>query len=74
MLNGNTKTDWRNKINPLGKNFSTHDKLQRGNDQLYRQRGETQKAIACFKFVLDVAPFGEIGEAANKNLMEIRGY
>ncbi|MBF0102806.1 MAG: DnaJ domain-containing protein [Desulfobacterales bacterium] len=41
---------------------------------LYRQRGETQKAIACFKFVLDVAPFGEIGEAANKNLMEIRGY
>ncbi|MBF0121118.1 MAG: DnaJ domain-containing protein [Desulfobacterales bacterium] len=41
---------------------------------LYRQLGETQKAVSCFKFVLDVIPFGEIGKIAQQNLTEIRSY
>ncbi len=41
---------------------------------LYRQRGETTKAIHCFKLVLDAVPFGEIGDMARKNLEELRGY
>lgn len=41
---------------------------------LYRQRGESSKAVECFKQVLETAPFGEIGEVARKNLNELRGF
>lgn len=41
---------------------------------LYRQRGEREKAIHCFKQVLNTAPFGEIGDMARKNLKELRGF
>ncbi len=41
---------------------------------LYRQRGETRKAIECFKQTLDILPFGDIGDLARKNLNELRGF
>jgi curved DNA-binding protein CbpA len=41
---------------------------------LYRQRGESKKAMQCFKTVLEAVPFGEIGEMARKNLEELRGF
>ena len=41
---------------------------------LYRQLGENRKAEECFKKVLDVAPFGEVGALAQSNLENIRGY
>lgn len=41
---------------------------------LYRQRGENQKAVEYFKKVLDLAPYGEIGDIAKKQLREIRGF
>lgn len=41
---------------------------------LYRQRGEKKKAIQCFRKVLDVAPFGEIGDLARKQLEELQGF
>lgn len=41
---------------------------------LYRQRGESKKAIKCFKQVLDIVPYGEIGELARNNLRELRGF
>ncbi|MFA6449571.1 MAG: DnaJ domain-containing protein [bacterium] len=41
---------------------------------LYRQLGENRKAEDCFKKVLDVAPFGEVGAVARTNLESIRGF
>ena len=41
---------------------------------LYRQRGESKKAIQCFTQVLETVPFGEIGDMARKHLEELRGY
>lgn len=41
---------------------------------LYRQRGEIKLAIACFKRVLDIAPFGELGEIARANIEALRGF
>ena len=41
---------------------------------LYRQRGEQQKAIRCFRQVLDAVPFGEIGDMARKQLEELQGF
>lgn len=41
---------------------------------LYRQLGENKKAEECFKEVLRMAPFGEIGNVARTNLREIRGF
>lgn len=41
---------------------------------LYRQRGENKKAIQCFIQVLEIVPFGEIGDMARKHLEELRGY
>ena len=41
---------------------------------LYRQLGENRKAEDCFKKVLDVAPFGEVGTMARQNLESIRGF
>ncbi|MCI5140752.1 MAG: hypothetical protein D3909_03290 [Candidatus Electrothrix sp. ATG1] len=41
---------------------------------LYRQRGERQKAIHCFRKVLEVVPFGEIGDMARKQLEELQGF
>ncbi len=41
---------------------------------LYRQLGESKKAEECFKEVLRMAPFGEIGNVARTNLQEIRGF
>jgi curved DNA-binding protein CbpA len=41
---------------------------------LYRQRGEKKKAIYCFRQVLDVAPFGEVGDLARKQLEELQGF
>lgn len=41
---------------------------------LYRQLGENRKAENCFKEVLKVAPFGEIGDVARTNLESIRGF
>jgi len=41
---------------------------------LYRQLGENRKAEECFRKVLDIAPFGEVGALARSNLESIRGY
>ncbi|KPA16324.1 protein containing Heat shock protein DnaJ [Candidatus Magnetomorum sp. HK-1] len=41
---------------------------------LYRQRGNNIEAINNFKKVLDMAPFGEIGEMAGRHLNELRGF
>ena len=41
---------------------------------LYRQRGERQKAIHCFRKVLDAVPFGEIGDMARRQLEELQGF
>lgn len=41
---------------------------------LYRQLGENRKAEDCFKKVLEVAPFGEVGAVARANLESIRGF
>lgn len=41
---------------------------------LYRQRGENKLAIECFKKVLEVAPFGELGQIAKSNLEALRGF
>jgi len=41
---------------------------------LYRQRGNNSEAIKYFKKVLDMAPYGEIGEMAKQHLYEIRGF
>ena len=41
---------------------------------LYRQMGENKKAVVCFKKVLSMAPFGEIGKMAKENLEDIRGF
>jgi tetratricopeptide (TPR) repeat protein len=41
---------------------------------LYRQLGENRKAEDCFRKVLDIAPFGEVGAAARSNLENIRGF
>jgi curved DNA-binding protein CbpA len=41
---------------------------------LYRQLGENRKAIECYRKVLEVAPFGEMGDLARSNLEALRGY
>ena len=41
---------------------------------LYRQQGKSKKAVESFKKVLEMAPFGEIGEAARRQLNELRGF
>ncbi len=41
---------------------------------LYRQRGENTKAAQYFKQALEIAPYGDIGEIARKNLNELRGF
>lgn len=41
---------------------------------LYRQLGENKKAEQCFREVLKVAPFGDIGDMARSNLENIRGF
>lgn len=41
---------------------------------LYRQRGEDKKAVEYFRQVLEIAPYGSIGDMARKNLSEIRGF
>lgn len=41
---------------------------------LYRQMGENKKAVPCFKKVLSMAPFGEIGKIAKDNLEGVRGF
>ncbi|MDM8516635.1 DnaJ domain-containing protein [Desulfobacterales bacterium HSG16] len=41
---------------------------------LYRQRGESKKAVQCFTKVLDMSPFGEIGDIARRQLKELRGF
>ncbi|MEW5945113.1 MAG: DnaJ domain-containing protein [bacterium] len=41
---------------------------------LYRQLGEKKKAVERFRKVLEIAPFGEIGAAARRNLDELQGY
>jgi len=41
---------------------------------LYRQRGENKLAVERFRHVLEVAPFGEIGNVARSNLEALRGY
>ncbi len=41
---------------------------------LYRQLGENRKAEQCFREVLKVAPFGDIGDMARTNLENIRGF
>jgi tetratricopeptide (TPR) repeat protein len=41
---------------------------------LYRQMGENKKAVVCFKKVLSMAPFGEIGKIAKENLESVRGF
>jgi len=41
---------------------------------LYRQLGENRKAEQCFREVLEIAPFGEIGTVARQNLESIRGF
>ncbi len=41
---------------------------------LYRQMGESKKAVVCFKKVLSMVPFGEIGKIAKENLEGIRGF
>lgn len=41
---------------------------------LYRQLGENKKAEECFRKVLDIAPFGEVGALARSNLENIRGF
>lgn len=41
---------------------------------LYRQLGENRKAEECFKKVLEIAPFGEIGSLAKSHLETIRGF
>jgi|GEM_PF-1705828 curved DNA-binding protein CbpA len=41
---------------------------------LYRQRGNDRMAVQCFRQVLEISPYGSIGEAARKNLSEIRGF
>ncbi|MCP4113416.1 MAG: DnaJ domain-containing protein [Desulfobacteraceae bacterium] len=41
---------------------------------LYRQRGENRKAAQYFKQALDIAPYGDIGEIARKNLNELREF
>ncbi len=41
---------------------------------LYRQRGENNKAVQCFRQVLETVPYGSIGDMARKNLTEIRGF
>lgn len=41
---------------------------------LYRQLGENKKAVECFRRVLDIAPFGEIGSIAQSNLEELHGF
>ena len=41
---------------------------------LYRQRGENQQAIECFKHVLELTPFGQLGDMARANLESLRGF
>lgn len=41
---------------------------------LYRQQGKNQDAVRIFEKILEIAPFGEIGEMAGKNLNELRGF
>ena len=41
---------------------------------LYRQRGENQKAIQCFKKVLELTPFGQLADIARENLESLRGF
>ncbi|MFH1539665.1 MAG: DnaJ domain-containing protein [bacterium] len=41
---------------------------------LYRQLGENRKAIASFRKVLEIAPFGELGAIARTNLRELQGF
>ena len=41
---------------------------------LYRQRGETQLAIQSFRKVLEMVPFGPLGDAARENLEALRGF
>lgn len=41
---------------------------------LYRQRGENKLATEQFRQVLEVAPFGEIGQIAKSNLEALRGF
>ncbi|MDM8524461.1 DnaJ domain-containing protein [Desulfococcaceae bacterium HSG8] len=41
---------------------------------LYRQRGENKKAAQYFRKVLEIAPYGVIGDTARENLAEIRGF
>ncbi|MEW6201335.1 MAG: DnaJ domain-containing protein [bacterium] len=41
---------------------------------LYRQLGENRKAIECFRQVLEVVPYGEIGKIAQSNLRELQGF
>jgi curved DNA-binding protein CbpA len=41
---------------------------------LYRQRGNDKKAVQCFRQVLEITPYGDIGDMARKNLAEIRGF
>lgn len=41
---------------------------------LYLQRGEKDKAAKCFKKVLEITPYGNIGDIARKQLNELRGF
>jgi curved DNA-binding protein CbpA len=41
---------------------------------LYRQRGENQQAIQCFKKVLELTPFGQLADIARENLESLRGF
>lgn len=41
---------------------------------LYRQRGETESAVRCFKKVAELAPFGQLGDMARENLEALRGF
>lgn len=41
---------------------------------LCRQLGEKRKAEAAFRKVLEIAPFGQLGEMARTNLREMQGY
>lgn len=41
---------------------------------LYRQRGNDKMAVQCFREVLEIVPYGSIGDEARKNLSEMRGF